>query len=199
VECCSVCITVCSLYSLLYYCISYYVIDVELLYEKYNLACLFAVAYHLIFLGENVTSQGPWFESRTRQLRRWEDKLVIRQWLVYIERKEAIWMRLFACLFYIWFGSDAYEASAVRSVYCCCICVTYVLSGGCSWTEEKKRDKQTNEPADLSIGVWFGVSTKKERHSVRKSGQATSNQRSVLESQELKSCWKNTKASSFPL
>jgi len=27
------------------------------------------------------TGQGPQFESRTRQRRRWEDKLVVRHWL----------------------------------------------------------------------------------------------------------------------
>ena len=48
-----------SLYSLLYYCTNYYVTDVQVLYEKDDLACLIAVAYHHIFLGENVTSQGP--------------------------------------------------------------------------------------------------------------------------------------------
>jgi hypothetical protein len=36
--------------------------------------------------------------------------------------------------------------------------------------QKKKRDKQTNKHADLSIGVCSRVSTKKERHSVAKSG-----------------------------
>ena len=35
-----------------------------------------------------VTGQGPDFEYRTRQPRRWEDTLVVRHWLDYIERGE---------------------------------------------------------------------------------------------------------------
>jgi len=36
-------------------------------------------------LNSNVTGHGPQFESRTTQPRKWEDKLAVRHWLVYIK------------------------------------------------------------------------------------------------------------------
>ena len=78
------------------------------------------------------TGQGPQFESRTRQPRRWEDKLVVMLWLVYIERGEGkfvlvctrahvhtctyqgIWIRLLSCPFHIRFDSHALMVSAVH-------------------------------------------------------------------------------------
>jgi len=39
-------------------------------------------------LNSILTGQGPQFESRTRQPRRWEDKLVVRHWLVYTDGGE---------------------------------------------------------------------------------------------------------------
>jgi hypothetical protein len=83
-----------------------------------------------------------------------------------------------------------------------CLLLLFLCHLGFKWWlflgGRKKRDKQTNEHADLSIGVCSRVSRKKERHSVSKSGRATSNQKSVVESQLIKTCWNKTKASEFP-